>query len=54
MYICRFDDTNTEKLQKMVSKTGVESEMFYFDPKVIDWDDYFLNTHVIGLLKYVF
>ncbi|CAL9227888.1 unnamed protein product [Arabidopsis halleri] len=49
-----FDDTNTEKLQNMVSKTGVESEMFYFDPKVIDWDDYFLNTHVIGLLKYVF
>ncbi|KAL9289041.1 Fatty acyl-CoA reductase 3 [Arabidopsis thaliana] len=49
-----FDDSNTEKLRKMVSKTGVENEMFYFDPKVLDWDDYFLNTHVIGLLKYVF
>lgn len=54
MYTRRFDDTNTENLQKMMSKTGAESKMFYFDPKIINWDDYFLNTHVPGLIKYVF
>lgn len=54
MYTRRFDDTNTENLQKMMPKTGAESKMFYFDPKIINWDDYFLNTHVPGLIKYVF
>ncbi|XP_010447195.1 PREDICTED: fatty acyl-CoA reductase 3-like [Camelina sativa] len=47
-----FDDTNTETLQKTVSQT--ESETFYFDPKVIDWDSYFVNTHIPGLVKHVF
>lgn len=50
----RFDDSNTEKLQRMVLKTGVETEMFYFDPKIINWDDYFVKTHIPGLVKYVF
>ncbi|KFK30008.1 hypothetical protein AALP_AA7G205800 [Arabis alpina] len=49
-----FDDTNTTNLQKMVMKTGAETEMFYFNPKVINWDDYFVNTHIPGLVKYVF
>ncbi|XP_009108773.1 fatty acyl-CoA reductase 3 isoform X1 [Brassica rapa] len=49
-----FDDSNTEKLQRMVLKTGVETEMFYFDPKIINWDDYFVKTHIPGLVKYVF
>ncbi|CAH2076972.1 unnamed protein product [Thlaspi arvense] len=49
-----FDDTNTAKLQRMLVKTGDEAQMFYFDPKTINWDDYFLNTHVPGLVKYVF
>ncbi|EOA16515.1 hypothetical protein CARUB_v10004673mg [Capsella rubella] len=47
-----FDDTNTENLQKMVPKS--ESEMFYFDPKMIIWDGYFLSTHIPGLVKHVF
>uniref|UniRef100_A0A1J3FWS9 Fatty acyl-CoA reductase n=1 Tax=Noccaea caerulescens TaxID=107243 RepID=A0A1J3FWS9_NOCCA len=49
-----FDDTNTEKLQRMLPKTGAETEMFYFDPKIINWDDYFVNIHIPGLVKYVF
>lgn len=49
-----FNDSNTEKLQRMVLKTGVETEMFCFDPKIINWDDYFVNTHIPGLVKYVF
>lgn len=52
--LCRFDDTNTVKLQGMVLKTEAETEMFYFDPKMINWDDYFVNIHVPGLVKYVF
>lgn len=50
----RFDDTNTEKLQGIVLKTEAETEMFYFDPTVINWDDYFVDIHVPGLVKYVF
>ncbi|KAJ4880712.1 Fatty acyl-CoA reductase 3 [Raphanus sativus] len=49
-----FNDSNTEKLQRMVLKTGLETEMFCFDPKIINWDDYFVNTHIPGLVKYVF
>ncbi|CAL9247760.1 unnamed protein product [Arabidopsis halleri] len=49
-----FDDTNTEKLQKLLPVTGVESKIFYFDPKIINWDDYFVYTHIPGLVKYVF
>jgi fatty acyl-CoA reductase len=28
--------------------------MFYFDPKMIDWEDYFMNTHIPGIVKYSF
>jgi fatty acyl-CoA reductase len=28
--------------------------MFYFDPKAIDWEDYFTNIHIPGVVKYVF
>jgi hypothetical protein len=27
--------------------------LFYFDPKVINWDDYFLNIHLPGVVKYI-
>ncbi|CAH8267400.1 unnamed protein product [Arabidopsis lyrata] len=49
-----FDDTNTEELQKLLPVTGVETDIFYFDPKIINWDDYFVYTHIPGLVKYVF
>ncbi|KAG7559649.1 NAD(P)-binding domain superfamily [Arabidopsis thaliana x Arabidopsis arenosa] len=49
-----FDDTNTEKLQKLLPRTGGETEIFYFDPKIINWNDYFVYTHIPGLVKYVF
>lgn len=35
-------------------ENGVETDMFYFDPKSIDWEDYFTNTHIPGVVKYVF
>lgn len=56
MCICRFDDMNTEKLRRVVKeRCGIdEDEMFYFDPKIINWDDYFVNTHIAGVVKYAF
>ncbi|XP_073226522.1 fatty acyl-CoA reductase 3-like [Cicer arietinum] len=47
-----FDDINTEKLRMAAKQGGVETDLFYFDPKVINWDDYFLNIHLPGLMKY--
>ncbi|XP_050367776.1 fatty acyl-CoA reductase 3-like [Argentina anserina] len=49
-----FDDLNTEKLRMAVRETTTEADMFYFDPKIIDWEDYFMNTHIAGVVKYVF
>ncbi|MED6205249.1 hypothetical protein PIB30_016042 [Stylosanthes scabra] len=49
-----FDDMNTEKLRVAATQGGVETDLFYFDPKVINWDDYFMNTHIPGIVKYIF
>ncbi|KAE9620604.1 hypothetical protein Lal_00019252 [Lupinus albus] len=49
-----FDDMNTEKLRMAAREGGVETDLFYFDPKVINWDDYFLNTHLPGAAKYIY
>ncbi|CAI8592894.1 unnamed protein product [Vicia faba] len=49
-----FDDMNTEKLLLAAKQGGVETNMFYFDPKIIDWDDYFMNIHFPGIFKYAF
>lgn len=47
-----YDDSNTEKLRLAARESGVDTE-FYFDPKVIDWEEYFMSTHFPGLVKYV-
>ncbi|KAL1557628.1 factor arrest protein 3 [Salvia divinorum] len=49
-----YDDMNTEKLRRAADESGVETEMFYFDPKIVNWDDYFMNTHIPGIVKRVF
>ncbi|KAI3450694.1 hypothetical protein Pfo_007359 [Paulownia fortunei] len=50
-----FDDMNTEKLRRAAGEScGIENEMFYFDPKCINWDDYFMYTHIAGVVKYAF
>jgi hypothetical protein len=36
----------------MVMKTP-KDHMFNFDPKTIDWDDYFTRIHIPGVLKYL-
>ncbi|RLN04623.1 fatty acyl-CoA reductase 1-like [Panicum miliaceum] len=48
-----FDDMNLERLRlKMAMKTS-EDHLFNFDPKTIDWDDYFTKIHIPGVLKYL-
>ncbi|KAH7864064.1 hypothetical protein Vadar_025292 [Vaccinium darrowii] len=49
-----YDDINTEKLRMAAKEGGVETDLFYFDPKIINWEDYFLNTHIPGVVKRVF
>ncbi|KAE8720805.1 putative fatty acyl-CoA reductase 5 [Hibiscus syriacus] len=49
-----FDDINTEKLRMAARSSLEENDMFYFDPKCIDWDDYFMNIHIPGIVKYIF
>ncbi|XP_051134510.1 fatty acyl-CoA reductase 3-like [Andrographis paniculata] len=46
-----YDDMNTERLRRAA---GDENGMFSFDPKAINWEDYFMTTHIPGLVKYVF
>ncbi|KAJ0083290.1 hypothetical protein Patl1_29587 [Pistacia atlantica] len=44
-----FDDTNSQKLRMEVGKSGLV-DAFNFD---LDWEDYIINTHIVGLVKYV-
>ncbi|XP_023512283.1 fatty acyl-CoA reductase 3-like [Cucurbita pepo subsp. pepo] len=49
-----FDDTNAERLRMDIQKKDRETETFLLDPKEINWEDYFMNIHFPGLVKYVF
>ncbi|KAL3850313.1 hypothetical protein ACJIZ3_012195 [Penstemon smallii] len=55
-----YDDMNTEKLRRAAAVQteelveAADTTIFYFDPKIIDWEDYFINTHFPGVVKYVF
>ncbi|KAL5056166.1 hypothetical protein RYX36_036848 [Vicia faba] len=49
-----FDNKNAEKMQIEAKQSGVEMDLFYFDPKIIDWEDYFMNVHIPGIVKYCF
>lgn len=44
-----YDDMNTEKLRRAVRESGDEENVFYFDPRIIDWEDYFEHTHLPGV-----
>ncbi|KAI3523289.1 hypothetical protein L1887_01349 [Cichorium endivia] len=45
-----YDDLNTEKLRRAVRESGDEENIFYFDPRIINWDDYFQHTHIPGVV----
>lgn len=46
-----FDDANVERL-RLAMDAGDRVE-FNFDPKTVDWDDYFYRVHIPGVMKYV-
>ncbi|KAF5772761.1 putative oxidoreductase [Helianthus annuus] len=46
-----YDDTNTEKLRRAVREIGDEETIFFFDPRIIDWEDYFEHTHLPGVRR---
>lgn len=45
---------NTEKLRMAAEENNIETDMFYFDPKGIVWEDYFTKIHIPGVVKYEF
>ncbi|PKU77356.1 Fatty acyl-CoA reductase 3 [Dendrobium catenatum] len=47
-----FDDTKLEKL-RMTTRDSMETILFDFDPKHIEWENYFSNIHIPGVLKHV-
>lgn len=50
-----FDDMNLDKLRMAMNKDKQNSNgnyYFDFDPKYIDWDNYFYSVHIPGVLKY--
>ncbi|URE23006.1 fatty acyl-CoA reductase [Musa troglodytarum] len=49
-----FDDLNMERLRMATKKDDAEAKMFGFDPKHIDWEDYFSSIHIPGVMKYAF
>jgi fatty acyl-CoA reductase len=44
---------NAEKLRIASRETCPEANDFDFDPISIDWEDYMMNVHIPGLVKYV-
>ncbi|KAA8550181.1 hypothetical protein F0562_001865 [Nyssa sinensis] len=49
-----FDDTNTERLRVAAKGNNIEADVLYFDPMCIDWEDYFMNIHLPGIVKCLF
>jgi len=46
-----FDDANVERLR--LAMAPGDRAAFNFDPKTVDWDDYFYSIHIPGIMKYV-
>lgn len=38
----------------MAKANNVEKEIFNFDPKCIDWEDYLLNNYIPAIVRYSF
>ncbi|GLJ37421.1 hypothetical protein SUGI_0760110 [Cryptomeria japonica] len=47
----KFDSSKTERLWEEMS--GDDRKIFSLDVKSINWEDYFLNSHIPGLVKYI-
>lgn len=44
-----YDDMNTERLRRAVRENGDEENIFYFDPRALNWVDYFQKIHIPGV-----
>lgn len=44
-----YDDMNTEKLRMAVRENGDQENIFHFDPRAINWADYFQKIHLPSL-----
>ncbi|KAG8046994.1 hypothetical protein GUJ93_ZPchr0008g13236 [Zizania palustris] len=51
-----FDDINTERLRIAMGKEqkNAGGHYFDFDPKSIDWEEYFYRVHIPGAIKYLY
>lgn len=50
--LCSFDVTNTKRLWMTIREDCEEKHVLNFDPKIIGWEDYIRNIHILGLIKY--
>ncbi|XP_019239163.1 PREDICTED: fatty acyl-CoA reductase 3-like isoform X3 [Nicotiana attenuata] len=48
-----FNDTNAEMLRMATTESNAD-DTFNFDPRTIQWEKYFKEIHIPGLVKYVF
>lgn len=52
-----FDDINMEKIRIAAATATEESNTYYknfnFDPSCINWEDYFMNTHLPGVTRFL-
>lgn len=51
LFLCRFDDRNLERLRIKNEGTGIDKLIDSI--KCIDWEDYFMNIHIRGLITHV-
>ncbi|KAM3377661.1 hypothetical protein P3S68_010074 [Capsicum galapagoense] len=48
-----FDDTNAEMLRMAIRESNAD-DTFNFDPTTIQWEKYFKETHIPGVVKYIY
>ncbi|KAM3377667.1 hypothetical protein P3S68_010080 [Capsicum galapagoense] len=48
-----FDDTNAEMLRMAMRESNADDTL-NFDPTTIQWEKYFKETHIQGVVKYIF
>ncbi|KAF3338229.1 fatty acyl-CoA reductase 1-like protein [Carex littledalei] len=49
----RFDDLNLQRLWLAIEKDPTDAQLFCFDPIIIDWANYFYQTHIPGVLQFL-
>ncbi|XP_078166373.1 fatty acyl-CoA reductase 3-like [Carex rostrata] len=49
----RFDDKNLQRLWLVIEKDPMDAQLFCFDPIIIDWSNYFYQTHIPGVLQFL-